>query len=312
MYSSWVNKFLLLDKTINPCQPDRDFDILIHMRYIFLIAILFSSFFALPAMSDESEEGHKVKGYEILMKINKDSSVDVRESIVYDFGENERHGLIRYIPKKYTKGGNEFDTRISRIRVFDEKRSPIPFEVEDDSKRVVITIGSKKETVSGEQKYGIEYRIQYAFAFFDTYDELYLNLIGNEWPVPINNTKVTVVLPQMVNKNSVRSDCVQGSFGSTKKCTESSLRLEESGQKVDAVVFSQESLSPYEGMAMSIGFDKRVVDKPTLLEKVLYRLFDNWLLIVAGLITLIFIFYVYPRFGPLRGDRFEGEEQGDI
>ena len=63
--------------------------------------ILLLLFFSLLiAMGAYAQGGYIIKQYTVVVKVNKDASLDITETILVDFSES-RHGIYRMIPFKY-------------------------------------------------------------------------------------------------------------------------------------------------------------------------------------------------------------------
>ncbi|MFH0987673.1 MAG: DUF2207 domain-containing protein, partial [Patescibacteria group bacterium] len=62
----------------------------------------------------------KINDFKVNININKNGSFLIEESIIYDFGENLKHGIFRDIPL-----GN---TKIKILEVTDELNNPYIFE----------------------------------------------------------------------------------------------------------------------------------------------------------------------------------------
>lgn len=46
----------------------------------------------------------KIDNFEVALKINSDSNLEIEEKIEYNFGAEEKHGIFREIPIKYKRG----------------------------------------------------------------------------------------------------------------------------------------------------------------------------------------------------------------
>jgi len=115
----------------------------------------------------------------------------VTETIRYDFGGNSKHGIIRYIPTKFPYDKTHYRVYpISDVQVGRDGQGE-QFSV-DSGNYLVVKIGSPNRTLSGEHTYVIRYDVAYSIDTFADHDELYWNAVGNEWPVPIAQTSVTV------------------------------------------------------------------------------------------------------------------------
>ena len=157
------------------------------------LTVLFLICLALPAAGQE-----KINNFETEININQDGSINVKEMIAYDFGNEEKHGIFRDIPYKYKARGRTFKLRFSDFSVTDKNGNDIIFAVDNYKENKRIKIGDSDVYVSGMQHYIIEYQVKRALNFFDDYDELYWNVTGNDWITPIRQSKVTISFPKSV------------------------------------------------------------------------------------------------------------------
>lgn len=249
----------------------------------FLLSFFFFFVFCFPAMAQES-----IDNFEVEIKINEDSSINVIEKIDYNFGENakNKHGIYRDIINKYKARGGNFNLVISDIEVVDANGYDYNFIVSDKGKFKSIKIGDVDVLVSGKLKYIIKYKVENALNYFDEHDELYWNATGNDWTLPILQSKATVVLPAGAIDAGVLDDCYSGVEGSKQKC--SYTRRNYSGKdEVSQLVFVNERLEPKEGMTIVAGFPKGLVKKQSFLLSLFYTVSDNWILVLPLIVFFV-------------------------
>src|SRR6185369_9396131 len=97
--------------------------------------------------SSPAPSGERIDRFSASIALEPDGDLQVAESITYDFGESERHGIFRDIPLKYD-GGRE-SISVSDISVTDPEGTPYPFSVTTESSRERIQIGDPAALVSG-------------------------------------------------------------------------------------------------------------------------------------------------------------------
>lgn len=233
---------------------------------------------ALPAFAEE------IKSFDAEIKINADSSINVSEKISYDFGSLQRHGIYRDIPIKYKARGGNYNLRISDISVVDEKGNGQTFSLSNEGSNKRIKIGDADKFVSGEKIYVINYVIRRGLNYFADHDELYWNVSGNDWQVPIGRSTARVSFDRNIESDKIKVECFQGVYGSTEKCFEKGLDVDIAfGNNV--AYFASSNLQPKEGLTIVVGFPKGIVQKPTAWQNILYFLKDNW---IVGLPIIIF------------------------
>ena len=178
-----------------------------------------------------------------------DGTVDTTEDLRVDFSALERHGIFRDVPVEYAYN-DESNRRIgiTQISVTDGS-APVPFELNDDGPNLRIKIGDPDRFVSGEQRYVISYTINDGLNPFGDHDELYWNVTGNDWAVPIESASAIVTAP---GPGIERVACFEGPTGSTASCA-------SSGDDTTASFEATSVLQPGEGLTLVAGLQKGVV-----------------------------------------------------
>lgn len=202
----------------------------------------------------------RIAAYDVVLRIEPGGTLAVRETIDYDFGTNERHGIVRDIPVRVP-----FDSDTDRVyeladvRVSSPSGAPSDVERSEGGGTESLRIGDPDETVSGRQTYVIEYTVVGALNAFEDHDELYWNAIGNGWDVAIGQATVRVDAPAAVQ----RSACFAGPTGSSLPCE--SLRAD--GARVTATQGT--GLEPYSAFTVVVGLPKGAVSEtgPVLEER---------------------------------------------
>src|SRR6185437_952290 len=145
-----------------------------------------------------------------------DGSMSVTETIDYDFGGNQKHGIFRNIPDSF-----KYNDRYNRVYPIDNVKVTRDgraenFDESGSNNQDVIKIGDKDHTFNGKHTYVISYTVRGAINAFGDHEELYWNAIGDEWTVPIANATAEVTGPADVQ----RVTCYAGPRGSTDACSQ--------------------------------------------------------------------------------------------
>lgn len=240
---------------------------------------IFLVFFGLIAFGSVSGQNYltnyseKIKNFSVEIKINENSSFLVKESILYDFAENLRHGIYRDIPVK--------DIKIKVLKVIDELGHSYPFQVGSRDGYLRIKIGDPQKLIKGEHLYNIFYQVYNGLSFFDDHDELYWNVTGNEWKVPIEKAEVLIYLPEKVPSENLKFDCFTGPFGSIEK--DCNFQVKETGE----IKFQSEKiLFPQEGLTIALGWPKGLISELSFLKKFFWNLSNYWYFLIP-----IFVFF---------------------
>lgn len=237
---------------------------------------------ASPALAEE-----KIDLNQIEITINQDSSINVTETILYDFDGLEKHGIYRDIPFKYQNNtfGN-FNIKISDISVIDEKGNSYNYSVSTKGQNKSIKIGDANYLVSGLKTYIIKYKVSRAITFFKDHDELYWNAVGSDWSIPINESRVVVSLSPEIDFDQINLICYSGPKDSQTPCTESKKIINPKNDST-AGYFYQKNVMPGDFFTIALSFPKGFVKEPSTSEKVLVILKENLIFILPILVLII-------------------------
>jgi len=265
------------------------------------VAVVFISFLAATSvfgggtgMAFAAQE--QIDSFDAEIRINADASVDITETIRYDFGSSEKHGIYRYVPVRYAARGGNFSVRMEDITVKDENGAACEFEVADSGGDKEIKIGSADTLVSGAKTYIIGYRMERVINYFDDHDEFYWNVTGNGFKVPIVSASATVYYPKELEKTGTDIACYAGALGSSAACSSAQYLSMGESNIVSGVSFAAQRLSSGEGLTVIVGMPKGVVYQPTRAEILRDALFDNLVLFVPFL-TLIAVYCIWRKKG---------------
>lgn len=258
-------------------------------KFILLFVLLIAGLFFAPNVLAVE----KIDNFESSIKINSDASINIEEKIYYNFGEEQKHGIFREISIKYKARGGNYSLRISDIEVKNEKGDSYNFEVSYPGNYVKIKIGDADKFVSGEKVYNIYYKIEKAINYFDSYDELYWNITGNEWEIPIEQSKGVIYFPQDIEESGAQKDCFAGKTGSDARCSSQKYIYDEN--LVKGTVFKQDLLQAEQGLTVVIGFPKGLVTQPSKFQVFLEILRDNWVLFLPIIVFGGFFYLWHTR-----------------
>ncbi len=230
------------------------------MKNIVKIGLFFLILTIFPLKQVQAQSAESIKLFSTNVFVNKSGVVTVIEEITYDFGNNKRHGIFRDIKTTFeNKDGVKFKTPINIINVTDTQGKPLTYTTTQKSDATSIKIGDANIEVTGVHTYIIDYEVKGAVEGFSDHDEVYWNVTGNAWEVPIEQVAVTVHVPEEIPNDSLKAICYTGSEGSTQQ--NCSFRL----GNVNAVDYAANKiLNSGEGLTVALSFDKGFV---TLLPK---------------------------------------------
>lgn len=160
-----------------------------------------------------AQGGEEVTSFAADILVRQDGTVGITERIGYYF-PSPRHGIFRDIPTRYTADGETYDIPLEVVSVTDGNGQPWEYQVIKNAYSIRIKIGDPDKEITGAQTYVIEYGAVGALRYFADHDELYWNVTGNEWQVPIRRVTAVVRLPEGIAATDMRLKCFTGPVGS--------------------------------------------------------------------------------------------------
>jgi hypothetical protein len=225
-----------------------------------------------------------------------DRTIDVVERIDVDFGSLQRHGIFRDIPVRYRKvvapglplSAGKMSVDLDVLSVVDASGRKLDTKVTRGS-NLRIRIGDADETVTGKQSYVIHYTLGSGLGFFPDHDELYWQVTGTEWPVPILHASANVTIA------TTAAAAASDSAGWSAWCyagwaeSSSSERCKASFRGAGEYSFESGRLEPGEGLTLVAAFPKGIIAAPTALEKAASVAATWWPVILPPLVLLFMV-----------------------
>ena len=152
-------------------------------------------------MSEYNHKDYVIDKYDIDMVVNKNNTFDITETIVAYFNYNS-HGIIRSIPivNELTRlDGTSSKNRAQITNIFVNK----DYKKYKEDNYLKLKIGSSTDLVSGKQEYVIKYTYNIGKDPLKDIDELYYNLIGNEWDSVIGNITFKITMPDNFDRSKL-------------------------------------------------------------------------------------------------------------
>ena len=156
--------------------------------------------FVVFGLSNEQPTDERILEYKTDIAVSLDGVLEITERItVSTQGIKIRRGIFRYFPTHYKdKNGNQYRVLLQVDEVLKDS-SPTTYSVEKVTNGKRIKIGEKDVLLQPDiYTYTIKYLTNNQIGFFQDFDELYFNAIGNGWAFPIDKAKVTLRLPKGV------------------------------------------------------------------------------------------------------------------
>ncbi len=268
----------------------------------FLLVLFFA--FRVDAESIVPNGVEHISAYNVDMNVGADSNVAITETIQYDFGNNTKPGITRYIPLNYQDlNGVDFSFHITGVNVVNENGEAYLFKQSDfqsaDKKKkyLAITIGGENQAVTGTKTYVIRYVVSGAIKYLADHDELFWNITGDKWPVYVGYPEVRINLPQKVDRENVTKECFIGMHEATIDCVD---RIEsKGGPQAD---YSYKGVVSGEGMTIVMNFPKNIVQKPIVSQNTSGVLKSNgpaqriiWFALLTSIASGIFVGFYFRK-----------------
>jgi uncharacterized membrane protein YgcG len=252
-------------------------------RFLSVAVVILGSFLMSQSALAQSAFDWEMNSFHSDIVINQDATIHVTETIEAEFF-TEKRGIFRDIPIRYYDEKRQADSiYINVLSVKDKNGNPWEYLVTNEFSYINIRIGNPEIYLTGEETYIIEYTVKGALGFFGDHDELYWDVTGNDWFVPIHKTSATITLPSGATEN-IGVRCFTGVYGSTDEdCTGL-----HAGSLVD---FNADDF-----LTIVVGWPKGLVDEPSQVEKTASFLKDNWAYTWPG-ITFLLMLLAWRKWG---------------
>lgn len=250
--------------------------------------MIFVLLFFLPILFPErSYAQESIDNFSVKIVIKKNATVLVNEIIDYDFGQDQRRGIIREIPIIYSNDeGKKFKIDLSVDNVTNESGVLYKYRVSEENGRKIIKIGEENKYLTGEHTYNINYQTKGVITYFRDHDEFYWNVTGNEWSVPIE--KASLELNLDFNADEINIVCYTGEFSKdcdTKKVNQSQILVNSMGE-----------LGPGSGLSVVLGFPKNIVEVVEPSEVIDFWETPFGKLVAVILAVIAFLYYIVSPF----------------
>jgi uncharacterized membrane protein len=214
---------------------------------VLLFALLFLA--SIPA----SARSYRISKFVSNVHIEDDGSALISEQITFVF-VGSFQGIHRYIPVDYPgPNGTNYSLFMKVISVTGDDGAALKFKKETSGHNLKLTI-YVPEAVDTTRTVNIEYSTPNATKFFDTYDEFYWNVSGNDWLVPIDYAATTVYLPANA-ASGLKAQAFSGVYGSNNR----------EKTEVEGSVVSTETANPLPmrgGLTVDVYIPQGVLHKP--------------------------------------------------
>ena len=236
--------------------------------------------------ADAGGDDERILLFDVHATVHTDAVVTVRERILVNvLGDQIKRGIIRVFPTDYTDGkGKNVRTEFELLSAV-LNSSDVPFLVERRGGDLEIRLGNPDVLLSpGEHLYEITYRTSGWIGFFESHDELFWNVTGNDWVFPIDRVVYRVELPEGASLG------MHAAYTGRRGERGGDFRIAPDGS-----FETTRTLLPGEGFSVAAGWEKgRVTPPPPLLSERLEKFFTAFRIPVMLLFVLsVFSYYFF-------------------
>lgn len=220
--------------------------------------------------------------------IKSDGTLRVQEHLeVISNGEKIIHGIVREFPTKYRDQWDINHNVGFTIISITHNGNDVPFRTELVSNGEKVYIGSKHLKLQrGKHLYIITYETTRQIGFFKDHDELYWNVTGNGWRLPIGKAQAIVHLPGKISHDDIRAEGYTGFQG--QKGNKYTYSIDNGKVSFSTTYW----LRPFEGFTIVVSFPKGFVIEPSLSQKIWWFFQDNFLALLLCIAMIVIIILI--------------------
>ncbi|MGE3151532.1 MAG: DUF2207 domain-containing protein [Nitrospiraceae bacterium] len=249
------------------------------------IAILFLACFSatFPALA----RSLVLAGFDVELQVLTSGDLLVTETLRPRF-EGAWNGLERQIPVDYrTPQGFNYRLILDEVSATDERGNPLKLESSRQRSYRNLRVWVPGAT-DATKTVVLKYRVRNGLRFFADHDELYWNVTGDEWDIPIDRASARIILPAPVT--GVKALAFTGAYGGRDQEAE----VEIGGPIV--MISAPRPLDFREGLTAVVGWDKGFVKEPNALDNTRLFFWSNWPLGLP-LLVLAILYSLWRRHG---------------
>jgi len=234
----------------------------------------------------------RIDRFDATIELDDDGILRVTERLSVIF-YSPHHGIEREIPVSYrnpaTGARVTIDLNLLGITL---NNSPVPYSKRRRGSDLVFRIGDPDRTITGTYDYTIAYTVGRAVLIGEDYSQIYWNVTGNDWRIPIDHATAIFRLPEGIDVTSVDTTSYAGYYGTASRQAAGSV-IADGG-----LLFETSHLSPGEGLTIDIAVPQTLLPlrSPSIARRILWFLDANkW----AGvpIVVLIGMFLLWSRIG---------------
>jgi uncharacterized membrane protein YgcG len=233
----------------------------------------------------------RIQDFAVDILIDPSGELLITENIQVRF-ITPHHGIERFIAisgKSPLGATIKIDLQLEEIQL---NGGPVPYTSSTRGSNRFLRIGDADRKITGTYEYEIRYRVKRAWLFHENAIQLYWNVTGNQWDIPIEGASAVVRFPDSVSLTSVSSVSYLGYYGSAKRGS--------AGEQTEAgdLRFQSSILYPGEGLTIDVSIPTEMlpITPPTVVQRIFYFLNANKYAALP-LLTLLVMFVLWLKLG---------------
>ncbi|HSL70832.1 MAG TPA: DUF2207 domain-containing protein [Longimicrobiales bacterium] len=239
----------------------------------------------LPAVLPAQRALH-IERFDAEIVVLRNGGLVVTERITARF-EGQWNGIYRSIPIRYeTPQKLNYTLQLDVEGATDDAGVQLRHELETQRgyRKVKIWVpGAQNAT----RTVVLRYRVANGLRFFEEHDELYWNVTGNDWDVPIAQASARILLP--AEATGLRATAYTGAYGA--RGTDATVQIVGNSVEIES-----QPLAFREGLTAVVGWNPGVVSRPTAVARTASVLRGN-LIFLLPLLALAIMWRIWNRHG---------------
>lgn len=243
------------------------------------LLLLLAGWFSLGSAPVQAQSSEEITSFNSDLTVNQNTSLTIKETIHYRT-TLDKHGIYRYFPLTYNRDGLKHELRFTNITVTDGQGKSIQYERSYDVPFLTLKIGDPDRTFTGPKTYVITYTVEKALNQFESHDELYWDITGEGWKIPILHSQATV---HSAFANVDRVECFSGVVGGNDgACTKTIATQQE------AVFTYPDTIGYGDNFTVVVGFNKdNQLVFPSQWDSFWSWLWFNWVIVLLPAPVLV-------------------------
>jgi len=238
----------------------------------------------LALVAPASARDWRVARFDTQMSVAEDGVATVTERLDVAF-TGAFHGIYRDIPVEYPgphSSNYSLFLKVTGVTDGDGNKLKYDSSTRNGNRHLKIYI---PDAVDATRTVQVHYTVTNAVRWFDDHDELYWNVTGNDWPVPIDSASASINFPPNA-AGELRAQAFTGAYGSQER----DARIQVSGNTVS--VETNNPLSMREGLTADVYISKGVLTQPSKLTQAIWFLRSNLIaLLPLWAFIVMFVFW---------------------